>query len=97
MLKLLREGAEALNARVCAIESPVPLPGALASSLLPWWEKCRCRYVLRQPNDARGAPLARASRDLWSEPSLDDPCGALCVVDRAPKPRAVDGKLSEVS
>ena len=22
--------------------------------------------------------------DLWSEPSLDDPCTALCVIDRAP-------------
>jgi len=31
------------------------------------------------------------------EPSLDDPCTALCVIDRAPKPRAADGKLSEVS
>jgi RNA polymerase sigma-32 factor len=30
--------------------------------ILPWWEKrrwmCRYRYVLRQPNDARGALLA---------------------------------------
>ena len=24
-------------------------------------------------------------RDLWSEPSLDDPCTALCAIDRAPK------------
>jgi hypothetical protein len=31
------------------------------------------------------------------EPSLDDPCTALCVIDRAPKPRVADGKLSEVS
>ncbi|MGA7333308.1 MAG: hypothetical protein WBX77_16510 [Pseudolabrys sp.] len=31
------------------------------------------------------------------EPSLDDPCTALCIIDRAPKPRAADGKLSEVS
>ena len=30
-------------------------------------------------------------------PSLDDLCMALCVTDRAPKPRAADGKLSEVS
>jgi uncharacterized Zn-finger protein len=27
------------------------------------------------------------------EPSLDDPCAALCIIDRAPKPRAADGKL----
>jgi hypothetical protein len=31
------------------------------------------------------------------EPSLDDPCTALCIIDRARKPRAADGKLSEVS
>ena len=35
--------------------------------------------------------------DLRSEPSLDDPCTAFCGIDRAPKPRAADGKLSEVS
>jgi hypothetical protein len=31
------------------------------------------------------------------EPSRDDPCTALCIIDRAPRPRAADGKLSEVS
>jgi hypothetical protein len=31
------------------------------------------------------------------EPSLGDPCTALCVIDRAPKPRAADAKLFEVS
>jgi hypothetical protein len=31
------------------------------------------------------------------DPSLDDPCTALCVIAHAPKPRATDGKLSEVS
>jgi hypothetical protein len=31
------------------------------------------------------------------EPSLDDPCTALCIIDRAPKPRAADGKLSKAS
>ncbi len=25
---------------------------------------------------------------LWSKPSLDDPCTALCVIDRTPKRRA---------
>ena len=49
-------------------------------------------YVLRQPNDARGA-----AHRVLIEPSLDDPCTALCIIDRAPKPRAADGKLSEVS
>ena len=40
-----------------------------------------------------GAPLT----GLLIKPSLDDPCRALCIIDRAPKPRAADGKLSEVS
>jgi hypothetical protein len=31
------------------------------------------------------------------EPSLDDPCTALCIIDRASKPHAADGKLSKVS
>ena len=31
------------------------------------------------------------------EPSLDDPCTALCIIDRAPKRCAADGKLSEIS
>src|SRR6266436_2861700 len=44
----------------------------------------RYGYVLRQPNDARGAPLT----GLLIKPSLDDPCRALCIIDRAPKPRA---------
>ena len=38
-----------------------------------------------------------AAHGVLIEPSLDDPCTALCVIDRAPKPRAADGKLSEVS
>jgi hypothetical protein len=38
-----------------------------------------------------------AAHRVRIEPSLDDPCTALCVIDRAPKPRAADGKLSEVS
>ena len=48
------------------------------------WEKGAARRVL-------------IDSDLWSEPSLDDPCTALCVIDRAPQPRAADGTLSEVS
>ena len=39
-----------------------------------------------------------AARQVLIEPSLDDSCAALCVIDRAaPNPRAADGKLSEVS
>src|SRR5258708_39637762 len=30
------------------------------------------------------------------KPSLDDPWTALCIIDRAPKPRAADGKLSDL-
>src|SRR6202040_1299521 len=37
-----------------------------------------------------------AARRVLIEPSLDDPCTALCIIDRAPKPRAADGKLSEM-
>jgi hypothetical protein len=39
----------------------------------------------------------RAPLTVLIEPSLDDPCTALCIIDRAPTPRAADGKLSEVS
>ena len=38
-----------------------------------------------------------AAHRVLIEPSFDDPCMALCIIDRAPKPRAADGKLSEVS
>lgn len=38
-----------------------------------------------------------AAQRVLIEPSLDDTCKALCVIDRAPRPRAADGKLSEVS
>ena len=38
-----------------------------------------------------------AARRVLIEPSLDDPCTALYIIDRAPKPRTADGTLSEVS
>jgi hypothetical protein len=38
-----------------------------------------------------------AAHRVLIEPSLDDPNTPLCVIDRAPKPSAADGKLSEVS
>ena len=71
--------------------------GALASNPLPWWEKLpmdvspSVRFTVTERCE-RGA----AHRVLIG-PSLDDPCTALCVIDRAPKPRAADGNLSEVS
>ena len=37
-----------------------------------------------------------AHRVLIKSP-LDDPCTALYIIDRAPKPHAADGKLSDVS
>ena len=39
----------------------------------------------------------RAAHRVPIERSLDDPCRPLCIIDRAPKPRAADGKLFEVS
>jgi hypothetical protein len=34
-----------------------------------------------------------AAHRVLIEPSLDDPCTALCVIDRAPKPRALCEEL----
>ena len=47
-------------------------------------------YGNRTTRDGRRSPGADPA-------SLDDPCTALYIIDRAPKPRAADGKLSEVS
>jgi hypothetical protein len=38
-----------------------------------------------------------AAHQVLIDSVLDNPCTALCVIDRAPNPRATDGKLSEVS
>jgi hypothetical protein len=38
-----------------------------------------------------------AAHRVLIEPSLDDPCTALCIIDWAPKPRAADGKLSDAA
>jgi hypothetical protein len=38
-----------------------------------------------------------AAHRVLIETSLQDPCTTLCIIDRAPKPRDADGKLSEVS
>ena len=38
-----------------------------------------------------------AAHRMLIEPLLSAPYIALCVIGRAPKPRAADGKLSEVS
>ena len=47
-------------------------------------------YGNRTTRDGRRSPVL-------IQPSLDDSCTALCIIDRAPKPRAADGKLSNVS
>jgi hypothetical protein len=41
-------------------------------------------------------PERGAAHRVPIEPSLGDPRTALCIIDRAPKPRVADGKLSEV-
>jgi len=38
-----------------------------------------------------------AAHRVLIELSLGDPCTALCLIDRAHKPRAADAKLCEVS
>ena len=38
-----------------------------------------------------------AAHRVLIELSLGDPCTALCLIDRAPKLRTADAKLSEVS
>ena len=47
-------------------------------------------YGNRTTRDGRRSPGADPA-------SLDDPCTALYIIDRAPKPRTADGKLSDVS
>ncbi len=54
------------------------------------------RFTAAERRERGAARRVLIDSDLWSEPSLDDPCTTLWVIDRAPKPRAVDGKLSEV-
>jgi len=55
------------------------------------------RFTATERRERGAARRVLIDSDLRSEPSLDDPCTAFCVIDRAPKPRAADGKLSEVS
>src|SRR6478752_4305628 len=71
--------------------------GALASNPLPWWDKLTMNVSLWVRFTATERRERGAARRVLIEPSLDDPCTVLCVIDRAPKPPAADGKLSEVS
>jgi hypothetical protein len=54
------------------------------------------RFTATERRERGAARRVLIDSDMWSEPSLDDPCTALCVIE-APKPRAADEKLSEVS
>ena len=75
------------------------------------WRLCRCVSFQSSPvvgeTDVGRVAMVRftaterrergAAHRVLIEPSLDDPCTALCVIDRAPKPRAANGKLSDIS
>jgi len=78
----LREGAERSEAPrrgdgdpgPCSVSSnPSPVVGETDDG------RVALSTFLRQPNDARG----RRSPVLIQPPSLDDPCTALCIIDRA--------------
>jgi hypothetical protein len=64
---------------------------------LPWWEKLTMDVSLWVRFTATERRERGAAQWVVIEPSLDDPCTALCIIDRAPKPRAADGTLSAVS
>jgi hypothetical protein len=42
------------------------------------------RFTAAERCERGAARRVLIDSDLWSEPSLDDPCTALCVIDRAP-------------
>ena len=93
----LREGAEGGEEPRRGDGNSGASAGALASNPLPWWEKLPMDVSLWVRFTATERRERGAAHRVLIEPSLDDPCTALCVIDRAPKPRAADGKLSEVS
>src|SRR3984893_10087142 len=70
----------------CVSFQPSPVVGKLTMDVSLW-----VRFTATERRE-RGA-----AHRVLIEPSLDDPCTALCIIDRAPKPRTADGKLSEVS
>src|SRR6476661_7693623 len=93
----LREGAERSEAPRRGDGDPGASAGALASNPLPWWEKLTMDVSLWVRFTAAERRERGAAHRVLIEPWLDDPCAALCIIDRAPRPRAADGKLSEVS
>src|SRR4029079_16142542 len=87
----LREGAERSEAPRRGDGDPGASANALASNPLPWWETLTMDVSLwgtfygnRTTRDGRRSPAADPA-------SLDDPCTALYIIDRAPKPRTADG------
>ena len=42
------------------------------------------RFTATERRERGAARRVLIDSDMWSEPSLDDPCTALCVIDRAP-------------
>ena len=79
---------KAVKNRVAAMESPAPLPVISFQPFPVVGETADGRvaigtfYGSRTMRERRRRVLIDS--DLWSEPSLDDPCTALCVIDRAP-------------
>src|SRR5258708_2826571 len=92
-----QEGEERREAAGRGDGDPGASAGALASNPLPWREKLTMELSPWVRFAATERRERGAAHRVLIEPSLDDPCTALCVIDRAPKPRAADGKLSEVS
>ena len=93
----LREGAERSEAPRRSDGDSGASAGALASNPLPWWEKLTMDVSLWIRFTATERRERGAAHQVPIGPSLGDPRTALCLIDRAPKPRAADGKLSEVS
>src|SRR5271163_707616 len=100
--ELLRKGAEGGEEPRRRNGEPAAPAGALASQPLPWWEKLpmdaslSVRFTPTERRERGAARWVPIDSDL-REPRLDAPCTVLFVIDRAPKPRAADGDLSEVS
>ena len=87
----------AVKHRVAAMATPGASAGALVSNPPPWWEKLTMDVSPWVCFTATERRERDATRRVLIEPSLDDPRTALCIIDQAPKPRAADGKLSDVS
>src|SRR5580692_10614292 len=79
----LREGAERSEAPLCGDGDPGASAGALASNPLPWWEKLTMDVSLWVRFTATQRCERGAAHRVLIEPSFDDLCMALCIIDRA--------------